>query len=253
MNSDFSAGGRIYIDSEDDEEGNESEKRGEEEEEEDGNDSDSSHYSYDSNNENSRPRSKPNSINPSWPQSYRQSIDFYSSVPSPNLNFLGTPTLSRLSSSFLSSTLTRRHTPEILPHISKPLIQDDDDDDEKPKHRTSSHSLLPPLPYRKSSSKKVIPDGKSLDSHGIPASRNCSYYQAVINGINVLCGVGILSTPYAVKEGGWLGLSILIIFALLSFYTGMLLKYCLDSRQGLETYPDIGQAAFGTTGRIAIS
>ncbi|GFP91848.1 vacuolar amino acid transporter 1 [Phtheirospermum japonicum] len=72
-------------------------------------------------------------------------------------------------------------------------------------------------------------------------------------GINVLCGVGILSTPYAVKEGGWAGLSILFIFALLSYYTGILLRYCLDSQPGLETYPDIGQAAFGTTGRVAIS
>ena len=73
------------------------------------------------------------------------------------------------------------------------------------------------------------------------------------SGINVLCGVGILSTPYAAKQGGWLGLSILLIFAVLSFYTGILLRACLDSEPGLETYPDIGQAAFGTGGRIAIS
>ena len=72
-------------------------------------------------------------------------------------------------------------------------------------------------------------------------------------GINVLCGVGILSTSYAVKEGGWAGLSILFIFAALSFYTGILLRYCLDSAPGLETYPDIGQAAFGNFGRVAIS
>ena len=71
--------------------------------------------------------------------------------------------------------------------------------------------------------------------------------------MNVLCGVGILSTPYAVKEGGWVGLSILYIFAALSFYTGILLRHCLDSHPGLETYPDIGQAAFGTVGRFTIS
>lgn len=71
--------------------------------------------------------------------------------------------------------------------------------------------------------------------------------------MNVLCGVGILSTPYAVREGGWLGLSILLIFAVLSYYTGILLRSCLDSQPGLETYPDIGQAAFGTVGRVVIS
>jgi vesicular inhibitory amino acid transporter len=65
--------------------------------------------------------------------------------------------------------------------------------------------------------------------------------------------VGILSTPYAIKQGGWLGLVILCLFAILAWYTGVLLRRCLDSKEGLETYPDIGHAAFGTTGRIAIS
>lgn len=72
-------------------------------------------------------------------------------------------------------------------------------------------------------------------------------------GVNVLCGVGILSTPYAVKEGGWLGLIILLAFGILCFYTGLLLRYCLDSHPDLQTYPDIGHAAFGTTGRILVS
>ncbi|KAL6578089.1 Amino acid transporter avt1c [Orobanche minor] len=207
-------------------------------------DSDSSNYSSDNDNGDHR-QSKPNSVNPSWPQSYRQSIDLYSSVPSPSLNFLGTPTLSRLSSSFLSSSLTRRHTPEILPSLGKPLIVD-----EKPKERRSSHSLLPPVPSRL---KKVTDDSKVSDLHGVPVSRQCSYSQSVLNGVNVLCGVGILSTPYAVKEGGWAGLSVFVIFALLSYYTGILLRYCLDSKPGLATYPDIGQAAFGTVGRVAIS
>ncbi|KEH43506.1 amino acid transporter AVT1C [Medicago truncatula] len=205
----------------------------------DGNDSDSSNYS----NENP-PQRKQSSYNPSWPQSYRQSIDLYSSVPSPSIGFLGNSSLTRLSSSFLSTSLTRRHTPEVLPSVTKPLIQPTEEE----KHqRRSSHTLLPPLSRRSSLLKK-----ESKVSHEVP-SRHCSFGQAVLNGINVLCGVGILSTPYAAKEGGWLGLSILFIFGILSFYTGLLLRSCLDSEPGLETYPDIGQAAFGTAGRIAIS
>lgn len=78
-------------------------------------------------------------------------------------------------------------------------------------------------------------------------------YDNCCAGMNVLCGVGILSTPYAVREGGWLGLLVLLGFALISYYTGILLRHCLDSQPGLQTYPDIGQAAFGTTGRICIS
>lgn len=75
----------------------------------------------------------------------------------------------------------------------------------------------------------------------------------VFAGINALCGVGLLSVPYALEQGGWSALSVLLIFSIFSFYTGLLLRYCLDSEPGLETYPDIGQAAFGTTGRVIIS
>jgi vesicular inhibitory amino acid transporter len=46
---------------------------------------------------------------------------------------------------------------------------------------------------------------------------------------------------------------ILGVFAVLAWYTGVLLSRCLDSMEGLQTYPDIGHAAFGTYGRIAIS
>ncbi|KAF5729486.1 Transmembrane amino acid transporter family protein isoform 3 [Tripterygium wilfordii] len=233
----------FYIESEEDEE--KVYDRGEGEEN-DGNVSDSSISSAEN-----QPQNKPSSYNTSWPQSYRQSIDLYSTVQSPSigsLGILGTPTLSRLGSSFLSSSLTRRHTPETLPSVTKPLIPKTEEEISQ-QQRRSSHSLLPPIPSRKPS----IRIESSKVSHELPISRQSSYGQAVLNGLNVLCGVGILSTPYAAKEGGWVGLSILIIFAVLSFYTGILLRYCLDSQPGLETYPDIGQAAFGTVGRIAIS
>ncbi|CAN4126629.1 unnamed protein product [Withania somnifera] len=237
----------FYIES--DEEDNHQEKLLDKSENGDGNESDSSNYSNDDDNHNDRLESKPSSFNPAWPQSYRQSMDIYSSVPSPSLTFLGTPSLTRLGSSFLGSSLTRRHTPEVLPSLHKHLIQQDEED--QAPQRRSSHTLLPPLPSRRSAIKK-FPDEKSV-AHEFPVSRHSSYGHGVLNGINVLCGVGILSTPYAVKEGGWAGLSILFIFSVLSYYTGILLRCCLDSQPGLETYPDIGQAAFGTVGRIIIS
>ncbi|XP_010241839.1 PREDICTED: vacuolar amino acid transporter 1-like isoform X2 [Nelumbo nucifera] len=236
----------FYIESEDEDE----EKAYNKEGGDDGNDSDSS----DASSVGSRQKNRPSSYNPSWPQSYRQSMDMYSSVASPNIGFLGTPTLSRLSSSFLSSSLTRRRTPEILSNLIKPLLPTVADEQIQ-QQRRSSHSLLPPpIPTKKPSLKKLTADQKPHKvSHELPVARHCSYGQTVLNGINVLCGVGILSTPYAAKEGGWLGFSILLIFAILSWYTGILLRNCLDSEPGLETYPDIGQAAFGTAGRLAIS
>ncbi|CAN1841663.1 Amino acid transporter AVT1C [Linum perenne] len=175
-------------------------------------------------------------------------MDMYTSV-SPTINFLKSP-MSRQGSSFLTTSFRRRRTSELLPSSTTiteaaaaattvPLLYKEEEDEDE-KYRT--------LKQQRS----------SLISLGIPAAdypteRKSSFGQAVLNGVNVLCGIGILSTPYAVKEGGWLGLGVLLVFALLSFYTGLLLRYCLDSQPGLETYPDIGQAAFGTTGRIAFA
>ncbi|KAK4761240.1 hypothetical protein SAY87_006133 [Trapa incisa] len=189
----------------------------------------------------------------SWPQSYRQSIDLFTSVQSPNLGLQSTPTLSRLGSSFFSSSLVNRHTSEIpiSTSIYKPLLPEiEEKQQQSQQKRRSSHGLIHP------GSSLIGKDERHLSrfvGHDLPISSQCSFQQAVLNGMNVLCGVGILSTPYAAKQGGWLGIPILLLFGLLSFYTGILLRRCLDSRPGLETYADIGQASFGTTGRLAIS
>ncbi|XP_047080657.1 amino acid transporter AVT1C-like [Lolium rigidum] len=199
--------------------------------------------------------SHPNSYTNQWPQSYRQSIDILSSVQSPSLSFLGTPTLSRISNSFLHSSF-RGKTPEVISNFVKPLLRPTTSDEQQQQQqqediRKSSQYLLP---SKKPSLQQIPEDQKApVIGHGPSPYQQCSYTQGAMNGINVLCGVGILSTPYAIKEGGWLGLVILGVFAVLAWYTGVLLRRCLDSTDGLQTYPDIGHAAFGTTGRIAIS
>ncbi|MQM20277.1 hypothetical protein Taro_053295 [Colocasia esculenta] len=213
-------------------------------------------------------QSRPGSYTTNWPQSYRQSIDIYSSVTPPSIGFLGTPTLSRLSSSFLSSSFQGKHS-EIISSLIKPLLPTSittPAEQEREEERRSSHALLPPVPTRRPSVRKIKDEQKAAKtSHELPVSRECTYGHAVRHGavllldlwwcagINVLCGVGILSTPYAIREGGWAGLSLLFLFAVLSWYTGILLRHCLDSEPSLETYPDIGQAAFGTVGRVIIS
>ncbi|KAL5214954.1 hypothetical protein ABZP36_004106 [Zizania latifolia] len=205
--------------------------------------------------------SQPSSYTQQWPQSYRQSIDIYSSVQSPSLSFLGTPTLSRLSNSFLTASF-RGKPPEIISGLLRPLLPTTDSADDSHRQQQEdatasrkSSQYLPPS--RKPSSLHKIPEDQQkplvVGHHEVGPYRQCTYTQGVMNGVNVLCGVGILSTPYAVKQGGWLGLVILALMALLAWYTGILLKRCLDSKEGLETYPDIGHAAFGTAGRIVIS
>ncbi|VAI52427.1 unnamed protein product [Triticum turgidum subsp. durum] len=202
--------------------------------------------------------SQPNSYTNQWPQSYRQSIDILSNVQSPSLGFLGTPTLSRLSNSFLNSsflnTSFRGKTPEIVSSLVKPLIRPTTSDEQQQHEDIRKKSSQYLLPSRKPSLQQIPEDRKPVVvGHEASPYQQCSYTQGAMNGINVLCGVGILSTPYAIKQGGWLGLVILVVFALLAWYTGVLLRRCLDSKEGLQTYPDIGHAAFGTTGRIAIS
>lgn len=120
-------------------------------------------------------------LNNSFPPFFRQSIDLYSSVPSPSIGFLGTPTLSRLGSSFLSSSLTRRHTPESLPVDSRPFLVPVDDE-QPPQQRRSSHTLLPPIPPSRRSSILRKDEKASRVSHEHPISRQSSNAQAVLNG-----------------------------------------------------------------------
>jgi vesicular inhibitory amino acid transporter len=65
--------------------------------------------------------------------------------------------------------------------------------------------------------------------------------------------VGILSTPYATANGGWLGLGSLLVFAVVMCYTGILLRLCLDSDPFISSFPDVGEASFGKWGRWVIS
>lgn len=99
---------------------------------------------------------------------------------------MGTPTLSRLGSSFFSQSLTRRHTPETLSSATKPLLPTKADDQQQ--RRPSYHVLSPPA--RKSS---VHKEAKAAVSHGPPISRHSSFTQAVINGeFNDACGLSCL-------------------------------------------------------------
>ncbi|PIA54701.1 hypothetical protein AQUCO_00900933v1 [Aquilegia coerulea] len=176
----------------------------------------------------------PNPLTVPWPQSYRQSMDIYSSFTPPTASFLAGSSLGIGSSILCSSPYKRSQVSVIDSSIRK--------------------SLLPPTTLDKEDKYFPTPKHASIPTFSnFEQPRRSSFTEVVLNGINVLCGVALLSTPYAVNEGGWLGLLVLLIFCILSCYTGILLKRCLDSSPGLQTYPDIGQAAFGITGRILIS
>nr|XP_023913895.1 amino acid transporter AVT1D-like [Quercus suber] len=182
----------------------------------------------------SSPSQSDNAMDITWPQSYRQSMDMFTSVTPPSISFLRGPSLTGVSS-FLS-TAYKRPQPQPLERdssLSKPLISED--------------PTTPPVKLSSSTYSKLSISGLP------PPQEQCSFSQSVINGINILCGIGLLTTPYAIKEGGWLSLIFLVIFAVFCCYTGVLLKECIESSPGLKTYPDIGQAAFGLAGRLGIA
>ncbi|XP_038680972.1 amino acid transporter AVT1J-like [Tripterygium wilfordii] len=66
-------------------------------------------------------------------------------------------------------------------------------------------------------------------------------------------GVGIPSIPFALSQGGWLGLVLLFLVTILSWCTGLLLQRCMNTDPLIRTYPDIGEQAFGYVGRTLVS
>ncbi|KAI3467343.1 hypothetical protein Pfo_024006 [Paulownia fortunei] len=86
-----------------------------------------------------------------------------------------------------------------------------------------------------------------------PQNKGTTFVRTCFNGINALSGIGLLSIPYALSEGGWISLIALFGIALLCFYTGLLLKRCMDTNPLIKSYPDIGAQAFGEKGRAIIS
>ncbi|KAF9594106.1 hypothetical protein IFM89_027424 [Coptis chinensis] len=68
-----------------------------------------------------------------------------------------------------------------------------------------------------------------------------------------LSGVGLLSVPYALSSGGWLSLILLLTIAAATFFTGLLIKWCMDIDSEITSYPDIGERAYGPVGRAIVS
>ncbi|KAI9296848.1 hypothetical protein K502DRAFT_313867 [Neoconidiobolus thromboides FSU 785] len=84
---------------------------------------------------------------------------------------------------------------------------------------------------------------------------NGSTFGAYFNLINALAGSGTLGLPAALKQGGWLGMGLIIISALFCIYTGNLLVKCMNvknPKHKMETYPDVGYASFGILGRTVV-
>ncbi|KAL4197741.1 hypothetical protein AMTRI_Chr04g189810 [Amborella trichopoda] len=85
------------------------------------------------------------------------------------------------------------------------------------------------------------------------AGEGTTFFRSCLNGLNTICGIGILSISYALSEAGWAGLALLFLVAIVCCYTGILLQRCMDTDTNIQTYPDIADRAFGYYGQVILS
>lgn len=85
---------------------------------------------------------------------------------------------------------------------------------------------------------------------------------AVVFNVASIAGTGVLVLPNALAKTGWSGLAVLVSFAIIQMYTGILLARCwiiLQERferyrqQTRYPYAAIGYEAFGNIGRVIVT
>ncbi|CAO2179339.1 unnamed protein product [Urochloa humidicola] len=88
----------------------------------------------------------------------------------------------------------------------------------------------------------------------LPSYGGASFSRTCLNLTNAVSGIGVLSMPYAVAQGGWASLALFALVGALCYYTGTLIERCMRADpDAIRSYPDIGEFAFGPTCRRAIA
>eukprot|EP00873_Tetraselmis_striata_P016271 jgi/Tetstr1/436535/TSEL_025360.t1 len=93
---------------------------------------------------------------------------------------------------------------------------------------------------------------------GAETEDGSTFFQAVLNVMNILMGVGLLSIPYALGKSGWLGLVVLAFLGVMTNYSGKALVEAhnvvkTQSGKRIVGYEDIAEAALGKFGRAIVS
>ncbi|TVU34412.1 hypothetical protein EJB05_16244, partial [Eragrostis curvula] len=103
---------------------------------------------------------------------------------------------------------------------------------------------------------KTVDDNDSdVEAQLLPCYRTgTSVSRTCLNLTNAVSGIGVLSMPYAVAQGGWLSLALFAVVGAVCYYTGTLIARCMRANPAaIASYPDIGHYAFGDAGRRAVA
>ncbi|GLU08701.1 hypothetical protein SLE2022_255980 [Rubroshorea leprosula] len=94
---------------------------------------------------------------------------------------------------------------------------------------------------------KTLATGEDVEQR---SHADSSFFHCVINMSGMLIGLGQLSTPYALENGGWATVFLLVGLGTICGYSSHLLGKCLEKNPKSKSYTDIGETAFGKKGGI---
>ncbi|KAJ2480316.1 hypothetical protein IWW56_002508 [Coemansia sp. RSA 2131] len=101
--------------------------------------------------------------------------------------------------------------------------------------------------------REVAVEGEEIPVDG-QAKRTGSSLGAYLNLICVVIGTGSLGLPKTFEQSGWIGIILLVVCGFIGAFTGVLIVRCLNmmDRRRERSFNQIGQSAFGMTGRLII-
>ncbi|KAJ2149118.1 hypothetical protein GGH15_006700, partial [Coemansia sp. RSA 562] len=101
--------------------------------------------------------------------------------------------------------------------------------------------------------REVAVEGEEIPVDG-QAKRTGSSLGAYLNLICVVIGTGSLGLPKTFEQAGWIGIILLVVCGFIGAFTGVIIVRCLNMMDGRRerSFNQIGQSAFGMTGRFII-
>ncbi|CAL8462945.1 g2479 [Coccomyxa elongata] len=96
----------------------------------------------------------------------------------------------------------------------------------------------------------IVLEDASGPGWGPPPQEGATLFQATFNMVNIFMGIGLLSMPFAMKQGGWVGMAALAVATAVFCLSGKLIVRNFEKMppDTSHTYPALGRLALGKTG-----